>query len=194
MKPLDQKTMSVLLGRPTKLQKHDIDKKISECLEIANKQFPLGPPLPKGQVSEHAYTWPTVTFDLKGRTAGEAWASDIRLNIHLLHEFYDEMLNQTLPHEIAHCVVIQKYGYGAPSHGYDWKEVMRAFGLPPNRTHTMPTKAARVHPRPHRYVCHVCGKQWKLTNRMHNSIQSGRGRRCNRCKSPIYYADSEVEF
>jgi SprT protein len=187
MKAVDPKTIALLLGTATKQQKHDIEEKITECLDIANKLFPRNP-----RDETDWYTRPKVTFDLKGRTAGEAWATDIRLNVHLLNEFYDEMLKVTLPHEIAHCVVTQKHGYAEPAHGWRWREVMRAFGLPPNRTHSMPTKPARVHPRPHRYVCPRCGKQWMLTNRMHNSIQSGRGRRCNRCHSPIYYADSEV--
>jgi SprT protein len=186
VKSVDPAKVAELLGIATKSQKHDIEEKITECLGIANKLFPLD------MDGDKWYTRPTVRFDLRGRTAGEAWATDIRLNVHLLNEFYDEMLSVTLPHEIAHCVVIQNCGYAEAPHGWRWREVMRAFGLPPNRAHSMPTKAARVHKRPHKYVCGPCGKEWYLTDRMHRSIESGRYRICSSCRTRLIHMDSEM--
>jgi SprT protein len=192
VKGLDPRDIVTLLGIVTRKQKVEIDDKIAECLEIANKNFPLSNVEP-GHVSPESYNWPEVAFDLKGRVAGQAWGdSKIRLNIHLLHEFYDRLLNQTLPHEIAHCVVARRWP-NASAHGYEWAQVMRAFDVPPNRTHNMPTKAARHHPRPHRYACIKCGKTFNVTNNIHRKMENGQIRYCSRCKSRIYWIDSEGE-
>lgn len=179
MERLTPNEIARLLGTATPQQLKDIDSVIDQCLAIAEDKFPL----PSGR----SYERPTVAFNLKGTTAGQAWRAKIKLNSELLHnsELYPEMINQTLPHEIAHCVVIQKWGHAAQSHGYEWKTVMRAFGLIPHRTHSMPAKKARKHPRPHVYQC-AC-RVYKLTNRMHNSILSGRRRYCRECGQWLTY-------
>jgi predicted SprT family Zn-dependent metalloprotease len=192
MKGLDADQIVTLLGIVTRQQKSEIDNKIAECLEIANQTFPLGGSIKPGHVNPEAYNWPEVAFDLKGRVAGQAWGDrKIRLNIELLHKHYDEMLHQTLPHEISHCVVSRRWPRANP-HGYEWKQVMRVFGLPPNRTHMMPTTKARHHPRPHIYICEGCLRQFKLTNNIHRKMQNGQKRYCTRCKSRVVYIRSEV--
>jgi SprT protein len=113
------------------------------------------------------------------------------LNIELLHRHYDEMLHQVLPHEIAHCVVWRKYSGRVKSHGQEWAQVMVAFGLKPMRTHMMPTTKARHHPRPHRYACINCNHIFKVTNNIHRKMENGQIRYCSRCKSRVYWIDSE---
>jgi SprT protein len=177
--------IAVLLGTATPQQLKDVDRVIDHCLEIANNEYPL--------FSGESYVKPTVTFNLKGTTAGLAWPTKIKLNTELLHnpEHYEEMLLQTLPHEIAHCIVFQRYGHRAQAHGYEWKQVMRLFGIPAHRTHNMPAKKARVHPRPHHYQC-GCALTYKLTNRMHTSILKGRRRYCTYCGEWLTYKGSEA--
>jgi SprT protein len=191
LKGLDPKDIATLLGIVTRKQKVEIDNKIAECLEIANQKFPLGGPVKAGQTNPEAYNWPEVAFDLKGRVAGQAWGDKkIRLNIELLHKHYDEMLRQTLPHEIAHCVVDRRWPR-ASAHGWQWRQVMLAFGLEPKRTHAMPTTKARHHPRPHRYACIKCNKIFSVTNNIHRKMENGQIRYCSRCKSRVYWIDSE---
>jgi SprT protein len=191
MKGLDADQIVTLLSIVTRQQKMEIDNKIAECLEIANQTFPLGPPLKPGETNPEAYNWPEVAFDLKGRVAGQAWGDKkIRLNIELLHKYYDEMLHQTLPHEIAHCVVSRKWPRARP-HGWQWGQVMLAFGLPALRTHAMPYTKARHHPRPHRYACMKCNRIFNVTNNIHRKMENGQIRYCSRCKSRVYWIDSE---
>lgn len=176
MKSLDNKEIHQLLGMATRIQQKEISERIDECLDIARKQFPLDDTL-------RPYEKPTVTFDLKGRVAGEAWRTEIRLNSHLLHEFYDRMIAEVLPHEVAHCIVTQKYGWDSNirSHGHEWAAVMRAFNLPPKRTHDMPTKPAGVHQRL-TAGCVSCGKEYQVTKRRANKIFNYR---CGNCGSPL---------
>jgi predicted SprT family Zn-dependent metalloprotease len=171
VKGLDHTEINKLLGIATPQQFKEISDRIDWCLEIAEEAFPRSEP----------YEKPTVKFDLRGRTAGQAYEDEIRLNVELLNEFYDEMLTQILPHEVAHCVVARKWPY-ARAHGYQWAWVMEAFGLPPNRTHAMPTKPARVHKR-YEVYCTGCNKTFMVTMR---TLKKLSGYRCNRCNSSLH--------
>lgn len=110
---------------------------------------------------------PEFRYDLKGRTAGTASArykTDefwIRLNNDALlnPELKDYMLNQTLPHEIAHTVVQQLWPTEL-AHGWKWKEVMHLFGVEPDRTHNLPLQKAR---KTRRFV-HICLKCFESYN------------------------------
>lgn len=131
---------------------------------------------------------PTVSFKLRGRAAGTASTRmRVRLNAELLERYPEEMLAQTVPHEVAHLVTFQVYP-GASAHGPEWRSVMHFFGCSPDRTHTMETTPARVVPRPHVYACNC--REHRLTERMHKSIRSGRGRRCRACKSTLAYCET----
>ena len=72
-------------------------------------------------------------------TAGRAFYDSnpvyIDLSVDLLWEHTEEMINQTLPHELAHIaafIVFKDAGHGA-----GWKRVMVALNIPVNRCHTM---------------------------------------------------------
>lgn len=89
---------------------------------------------------------PTVSFDLRGTTAGEAYGpkNHIRLNGQLLNENIDEFIEQTVGHEWAHLAARNLHGPGIRSHGPEWKGVMIKLGLDPARCHTYETTKARV--------------------------------------------------
>jgi predicted SprT family Zn-dependent metalloprotease len=143
---LSHNDINALLGITTPAQERDVANKIDELLAFAEQRY--------ANVTNKSLSTPAVNFNLKGQVAGRANAHEIDLNVELLNnpDLYDEMLNVTLPHEVAHVVVCQLWPY-AKGHGNEWRAVMRDFGLPPNRTHDMPTTPARVHPRPHHYTC-----------------------------------------
>lgn len=90
---------------------------------------------------------PRILFDLKGPIAGmavtvresprrrEQW---IRINPELLGRYPVRMIQQTVPHEMAHLVV-DWYLPRASSdpHGPEWMAVMVVFGRPPLAYHDM---------------------------------------------------------
>ena len=54
-----------------------------------------------------------VSLDLKGTCAGKAyhWEARIKLNRFLLRQNPEEMVNQTLPHEVAHVIAHIQYPF-----------------------------------------------------------------------------------
>lgn len=89
---------------------------------------------------------PTVSFDLRGTTAGEAYSdkNHIRLNGQLLNENTEHFIEQTVGHEWAHLAARHLHGPRIRSHGPEWKSVMVKLGLDPARCHTYATQKARV--------------------------------------------------
>jgi SprT protein len=134
---------------------------------------------------------PIVKFDLKGATAGQHRAmrfdqlGQLRFNVPLLLENLDQV-EQVTVHEWCHLEVRYKYWPRAcQSHGFEWQAAMRSYGCSPDRLHSMDvSKHKRKVARPWAYAC-GCDEPHMLTTRMHNSILSGRGRRCMRCKQTL---------
>jgi SprT protein len=165
--PLDDETLARELGEISDLLKQRVNAKVDEVL----KMYP--------DVKS-----PTIKYDLKGHTAG--WAiggHTIRLNAEILNnpKHTDDMINRTVPHEVAHIVVQQKWP-NAKGHGREWRGVMYRLGLNAERCHQYETKAARKRPRPYEYYCN-CDTPHRVTITLHRRIQSGRPYRCRRCKA-----------
>jgi len=83
----------------------------------------------------------SVSLDLKGTCAGKAyhWENRVKLNRFLLRQNPESMVNQTLPHEIAHVITHIQYPFAKGSHGPEWQSVMRMFGLVPDTCHDYDT-------------------------------------------------------
>jgi len=137
-------------------------------------------------------SYPEVSFDLRGATAGQACYSKwtIRINAVLLVENWDTIFDRTIPHEVAHLVargLYSKYGRIKP-HGREWKSVMRKFGKEPSRCHSydVSNSTARTVARDYIYKC-PC-KTYDLTIIRHRRMQSGRRKySCPRCHTPLQY-------
>ena len=112
LKGLPPELLAKLTNQATAEQKAEINAKIVECLDIAANHF------------GHEFTMPEVIYDLKGRVAGTASSKRIRVNLELLSTEWDNMLNDTIPHEVAHTIVRQHYGNAPKPHGYEWRRVM----------------------------------------------------------------------
>lgn len=96
----------------------------------------LAPPLPR----------PRLVFDLRGGTAGMAVTERtgahqvqqwIRVHPQLLLRYPVRMIQQTIPHEIAHLVVDWYLPKVTDPHGPEWMAVMVYFGRPPLPFHDM---------------------------------------------------------
>jgi SprT protein len=136
---------------------------------------------------------PTVQWDLKGRCAGKAWATFVKINPEVW-KHGDLEIYKTLGHELAHSVCSQMYrnkGIRIKSHGHEWKSAMAVIGLESNRCHSMPLTPAKNRERVS-YACD-CGREHDVTVRVHQKIQRGSIYRCTHCKSVLRRSDNPIQ-
>jgi SprT protein len=158
--------------------------KVRESLCIAERHF------------SKSFALDDVLFDLGGKSAGQLVYSNmsasykIRINRGLLHKDPNHVINQTIPHEVAHLVAFQVYGTKISPHGREWQSVMvDVFGLRPDRCHSIDTSS--VSPRPFVYTC-SCPKLFRLSKRMHIKLATKRNAyKCKQCLSPLVYSHEE---
>lgn len=149
-------------------------------------------------------TVPEVQFKTKGRTAG--WCRydhftgkhTIDINPILLNENKDEMLNVTVPHEVAHCVVHQLYDHSnrwskPQPHGWEWQSVMRAFGLDPDRCHCMDTSTVEKLRNNGVTFAYKCNCQVHHVSQIkHTKMQRGQTRICKSCRGKLVFDNVNV--
>ncbi|WP_284893277.1 SprT-like domain-containing protein [Cobetia amphilecti] len=128
---------------------------------------------------------PSVSCRLKGRTAGTADSARqrLRFNWQLLSENRHHFLSQTVPHEVAHWVVMEVVERAGKTrvkpHGPEWQQVMtNLYGIPPEVTHRMDVSTAS--PTPWAYGC-GCDTAHYFSSRRHANAQRGHRYRCRRC-------------
>lgn len=167
--------------------------KIEATLEICRKKY--GKPLPM----------PTLKFRQSGRIGGYYQpASPFRdkpellvINPDYFKNHYDEQLNVTVPHEVAHYVTHHVYG-NVSAHGWQWASVMRVIGLPPERCHSFSLEGVKTRKveTPYHYSC-GCGCKYEnehfFTRSKHIKAQDNvtthgkTGYRCRLCSKPLTY-------
>lgn len=129
---------------------------------------------------------PTLSFGLRGLTAGEACSSDwtLRYNRLLLARNGERFLSEIVPHEVAHLVVAAVWPGRRSPHGAEWKEVMAFFGTAANRCHRFDTVPAR-RVRRFAYRC-SCTIPHLLTKRAHLRIRRGTAEySCRECRDVL---------
>jgi len=168
---LNPEDIAVLLGEAPKSLRDRVEAKVKESLDIlASKGYPARAP--------------KVKYDLKGRTAGQAVGGHtIRVNLQILSnpKHTEDMLNSTIPHEVAHIVVMQTWP-SASGHGSEWRRMMFYLGLEAERCHNYETVAARKRDKPYTYYC-MCDTPHKVSITLHRRIMQGRRYRCRKCGS-----------
>jgi SprT protein len=167
-----------MINTVTPETKSRINQKISDindiCMSIYDRKFDF-----------------SLVFKQIGTKAGTA---NLRFNIITLNPDYfsnghmEDMINRTLPHEIAHLVAYQLFG--DRGHGRGWKMVMRQFGLEPSRCHSYSLKGIKTRSRrTHEYSCKCSDLKHSVSMKMHSKIQSRPSNfSCRRCKSPLLFA------
>jgi len=139
--------------------KNAANDKVVECYVKAEEHY------------GRSFDLPTVRFDLRGMAAGIAGSKRIRLNPTFLQNHPEDMLEQTIPHEVAHLLCDVMYPRERIGHGYRWKRVMReCFKLNPDRCHAY--DVAHLHD--FTYACVTCGKEYGFTKRRHFQVLRGR--------------------
>lgn len=142
---------------------------------------------------------PQLAFDLRGRVAGLAvYASRkrsaeqdlIRLNPVLLERHPTEMIEDTIPHELAHLVAHRMFGPRIKPHGREWRAVMAAFGKAPEVAHRMQVEPSR---QLRRFLYHCnCPSGVELTSIRHKRARRGTGYRCRKCGQRLRWSGEEV--
>lgn len=127
------------------------------------------------QVTRHKFKPIEIRFDLIGQVAGmycvrhdTRW---IRYNPFLFAKYFNDNLANTIPHEVAHYVVEQLYGFrGIKPHGQQWRQIMRKLGAEPSRTSDYDLEGI-PHRRQRTYSYQCQCRQHQLSTRRHNKIQ-----------------------
>lgn len=115
-----------------------------------------------------------LVFDLKGMSTGSAERDGTEFMVHLNPEALElnleYILNETIPHEVAHLVNFSDRSTGS-SHNSGWKEVALNLGCSARRCHNIQlTRARRV--RQYEYKLED-GTTILLKKKTHNGIHSG---------------------
>ena len=170
-----------------------IETVVLDCLDKAQKRFGIS----------KVQKIPEIRYDTIGKAAGWAcWNSGnpfIRINPILLNENVEQVVNQTVPHEVAHVVVNEVYENArvrdwnnrrqiAP-HGTEWKSVMRLFGKEPDRCHQMDTSTVqKIRGGGNRFVYKCNCREHDFTINRHNKVSfKGMVYRCALCKGDLKF-------
>ena len=133
-----------------------------------------------------------IRFDLTGRVAG--WAiSDgrgnyaIRYNVDMIQrEAFNHIINETVPHEIAHLVCFANPRLGS-GHNAGWARVCRALGGTGKTRHNERVVSGRGYT--YEYTTDIGHKVW-ITEKYHGYIQRGHSLNFKRGKGTVQaYAD-----
>jgi len=133
-----------------------------------------------------------IKFKPHGRAAGQAWAKRTRhgtslkygLNFSLESANLDinEMLNDTVPHEVAHLVCFADPSLGR-NHDAGWQRVCIGLGGTGNRTHTQELTKARYKSQ---YVYTLDnGEEHRVGPKVHKKIRMGATYRARKSGLPI---------
>lgn len=161
------------------------EKKVAQCwaklMQKDNKVFPT----------------PRLTFDLRGTIAGQSVGTDlIRLNMGFVAKESDDMLSQTVPHEVAHAWLkcmrdpshVASYQYASgyadqfsvrrtrrQPHGPTFMSYLRFLGGEATRCHKYDVSQVRTKQQ-HRWAwkCVSCGKVFQLSTCRHNKALRGK--------------------
>ena len=151
--------------------KRQVAHRVQWCLQKATERY------------GHDYPFPTIDYGLRGTTAGRAdrrsWT--VYINLGLLLENVEDMIENTVPHEVAHLIADDlDYRAGVyftrKPHGWRWQNVMHTFGLDPTRCHNYDTTNVKIKKAPKPkfiWVCSGCGAQMVLGPKRHRNMMSG---------------------
>jgi predicted SprT family Zn-dependent metalloprotease len=129
---------------------------------------------------------PIITFYSRGKALGMAGQRGqffiLKFNIEACDRYWDEQVNDTIPHEIAHLICFAT-GLGK-NHNYGWKRVCASLGGKPERTcrEVKLTPARRT--RRFEYVLQS-GRVWMATSMKHLKVQNGAVFRMNDTREAI---------
>lgn len=134
------------------------------------------------------FTFPRITYDLTGKTAGIAYPGRnlIQLNLPLLIHNFDDAIKNTVLHELAHLICWKRFPK-AEAHGHEFVSTCWTLGIKGERCHNYDTSvSSRL-----THFKYTCGcQEYNLSSIIHNKIQAGQTRRCRKCKNKLRRLDA----
>jgi SprT protein len=159
-------------------QRADIVEATHHCIEAAARLY------------QRDFAKIPVAFDLRGKCAGMYQRDNlcyrIRFNPWLFAKYYQQSLEQTVPHEVAHYISDCLWGLKSiQPHGPEWKSVVRALGGQPKATVRYCTQG--IPTRQYQRFDYQCGcKTHHLTMIRHRRVRAGMANyRCRLCGQPL---------
>ena len=156
-----------------------IQQKLAWCIHRANIAFQCD------------FSIPSVSFKLRGKAAGKAYlqTNEIRINPVLFAENRQAILDEVVPHEVAHLITFQQFGKVRP-HGYEWQMIMeKVFRLPAKTTHSF--EITSVQGKTFEYQC-AC-ETHTLSIRRHNKVARKQANYlCKNCKQPLFFTGKQL--
>ena len=143
--------------------------KVQKCIDLARVVIPLG-----SNFCGDEFPVPEVEFYNKGRAAGKAVRTAdgrliVQFNREACEKYLDEMLNDVVPHEVAHIVCYINPALGR-RHDGGWKRVCKTLGGTASGTHSMALTPAKQVSRMWLYK-DTAGKIREVTTRLHNRMR-----------------------
>lgn len=133
-----------------------------------------------------------VNFKLTGRAAGmyhvKNYIRYIRYNPYIFSKYFDDNMQNTVPHEVAHYIADLVYGIrNIKPHGKEWSSIMRQFGVEPKvRCDYSLDGVPHYRHRRFDYSCQC--RTHAISTRRHNMILKGnRQYFCTSCNSLLNY-------
>ena len=127
-----------------------------------------------------------IRFDLRGRISGMYVVKHkqqyLRFNSFIFSKYFEDSLENTIPHEVAHYVSHVLFGINKIlPHGKEWKSIMHALGAEPRVTGNYDLSGITVkRQRRFSYICDCMTHQ--LTTVRHNKIMNGKAHySCRKC-------------
>ncbi|QHJ78905.1 MAG: hypothetical protein [Caudoviricetes sp.] len=117
---------------------------------------------------------PVIDLKMRGSAGGQAVRKAgvlyIRLNAQAIREYPEHIINDTIPHEIAHlvCYMLPRLGR---NHDAGWKRVAQSLGCSGDRCHTMDIGLSTQYT-----MISTSGVAVKLSKRILNKILKGQKR------------------
>lgn len=142
-----------------------------------------------------------ITFNLKGRATGMyrvkrsilRRSREIRYNPYIFSKYFDDNLNTTVPHEVAHYVSDIIYGLqNIKPHGKEWQQIMHAFGADASVTANYDlTGIPQNKSRSFTYQCNCGDRQLSLIR--HNKVINRRYKYyCKTCKQTLQQKEGAI--
>ena len=148
----------------SKEQENQINNKLNEVLALAKQLYGFTP------------RNLTIKYKSKGIAAGSASFNHrtdkmgLMFSLEALEKDPNELLNETIPHEVAHLVCYNDRSLGR-HHDFGWRQVCRKLGGNAERCHTVRLTPGRIFKK-FLYVS-TCGTELEVSSVVHNRIQKG---------------------
>jgi SprT protein len=163
----------------------EVQHELSKYWKLLKQHFPrISIPEPKVRL-----------VDL-GKVGGRAYFAQnvVELNIHFLQTAEKEMIEQTLPHELAHLATFDLFPRSKQAHGPEFRHVLGAISHNTDTYHKMNvedikglSKQIKTKTR-YLYRCGCPDKKHAITPVTHNRIKKGAVHlQCRNCRQPIVF-------